>query len=249
MDAQMYQQMMELQDKHWWFVARRLIIEQVIQTLKLPESAEIFEVGCGTGGNLEMLARYGEVYGMELDETARLFASDFKLGDIQPGCLPDDIPFPDKTFDLIVLLDVLEHLEDDTASLQALSQKLKPSGWLLITVPAYPWLWTRQDELLHHKRRYLRRNLQQVVGGASYRVHFSSYFNFFLFPLITGGRLLLTLLNKNEDELVMPPDRMNQLLTNVFAFERYLIPRLFFPFGVSIMLLAQRNELDPIAQI
>ena len=196
-----------------------------------------------------MLARYGEVYGMELDETARLFASDFKLGDIQPGCLPDDIPFPDKTFDLIVLLDVLEHLEDDTASLQALSQKLKPSGWLLITVPAYPWLWTRQDELLHHKRRYLRRNLQQVVGGASYRVHFSSYFNFFLFPLITGGRLLLTLLNKNEDELVMPPDRMNQLLTNVFAFERYLIPRLFFPFGVSIMLLAQRNELDPIAQI
>ncbi|MEQ9672700.1 class I SAM-dependent methyltransferase [Coleofasciculus sp. G2-EDA-02] len=241
MDAQMYQQMMELQDKHWWFVARRLIIEQVIQTLKLPESAEIFEVGCGTGGNLEMLARYGEVYGMELDETARLFASDLKLGEIQPGCLPDDIPFPDKTFDLIVLLDVLEHLEDDTGSLQALSKKLKPSGWLLITVPAYPWLWTRQDELLHHKRRYLRRNLQQVVRCAGYCLHFSSYFNFFLFPLITGGRLLLTLFNKNEDELVMPPTLMNKLLINVFAFERHLIRRLFLPFGVSIMLLAQRN--------
>lgn len=76
------------------------------------------------------------------------FASDLQLGQVQPGCLPEDIPFPDRKFDLIVLLDVLEHLEEDTASLQALATKLKASGWLLVTVPAYAWLWSKQDELL-----------------------------------------------------------------------------------------------------
>ena len=136
MDAQMYQTMMALEEKYWWFVARRSILEKVIKQLTLPESAEIFEAGCGTGGNLAMLARHGKVYGMELNDTARIYASKLQLAQIQPGCLPNEIPFPDKQFDLIVLLDVLEHVEEDAKSLQALTNKLKPSGWLLITVPA-----------------------------------------------------------------------------------------------------------------
>lgn len=243
MDSQKYQQMMEVEDKHWWFVGRRSLLEQMINKLTLPENAEIFEAGCGTGGNLAMLARHGKVYGMELNETARLFASDLKQGEIQPGCLPDDIPFPDRQFDLIVLLDVLEHLNEDTASLKALSTKLKPSGWLLITVPAFSWMWTRQDDLLHHKRRYVRGNLHQVVSSAGYNVSYVNYFNFFLFPLIAGIRILLKLFNQETNETAMPPQFINQILTSLFAFESHLIGRLSLPFGVSLLLLAQRNQL------
>lgn len=241
MDAQIYQQMMEVEDKHWWFVARRSILEQVINKLKLPEDAEIFEAGCGTGGNLAMLARHGKVHAMELDETARLVASDLRQGEIQPGRLPDDIPFPEQQFDLILLLDVLEHLDEDAASLQALSTKLKPSGWLLITVPAFPWMWTKQDDLLHHKRRYVLRNLHQIVSAAGYNVSFANYFNFFLFPLIAGIRLLLGFLNRGGNETTMPPKLINQILTSLFAFESHLIGRLSLPFGVSLLLLAQKD--------
>lgn len=242
MDTQMYQKMIDLEQKYWWFVARRSILEQAIKTLTLPESAEIFEAGCGTGGNLEMLARYGKVYGMELNDTARDFAINLQLAEIQPGCLPNEIPFPDQQFDLIVLLDVLEHIEEDAASLQALAAKLKPSGWLLITVPAYRWMWSKQDELLHHKRRYVLKDLNEVVLGAGYHVHFISYFNSILFPLIAGARLLLNVLGKGGNELIMPPQPINQILTTLFAFERHVITRLFLPFGVSLLLLAQRND-------
>ncbi|MCM0588930.1 MAG: class I SAM-dependent methyltransferase [Gloeotrichia echinulata DVL01] len=248
MESQMYQEMMEVEDKHWWFVARRSIIEQVIRKLNLPADAEIFEAGCGTGGNLAMLSHHGRVYGMELDETARTFASDLKIGEIEPGFLPDNIPFPDKNFDLILLLDVLEHLEQDTASLEALSAKLKPSGWLLITVPAYPWLWSRHDDLLHHKRRYLLNNLRQIVGNAGYNINFASYFNFVLFPLIAMVLLLQKVFNKGGKEQNIPPKLINQILTFLFGSERYLIGRLSLPFGVSLLLLAQRNKLAQLLE-
>jgi SAM-dependent methyltransferase len=243
MESQMYQEMMEVEDKHWWFVARRSIIEQVIKKLNLPANAEIFEAGCGTGGNLAMLSHHGKVYGMELDETAQNFANDLKIGEIQPGFLPNNIPFPEQKFDLIVLLDVLEHLEEDTASLQALSAKLKPSGWLLITVPAYPWLWSKHDELLHHQRRYLLNNLRQIVGSADYNINFASYFNSVLFPVIAVALLLQKLFNKGGNEQNIPPKLINQILTFLFGIERYLIGRLSIPFGVSILLLAQKNEI------
>ena len=245
MDPQIYQKMMAMEETHWWFVARRKILDQAIDKLTLPESAEIFEAGCGTGGNLGMLARHGQVYAMELDETARLFASDRKLAEVRSGCLPDKIPFADRQFDLIVLLDVLEHVEEDSASLQALARKLKPSGWLLVTVPAYAWLWSKQDELLHHKRRYLLRNLHQLVISAGYDVHFVSYFNSVLFPLIAAIRIVQGLFDKGGNEVTMPPDFINKILIFLFAAERHAIGRFFLiPFGVSIMVLAQRKELD-----
>lgn len=251
MDSQMYEQMMAVEDKHWWFVARRSIVEQVISKLNLSADAEIFEAGCGTGGNLAMLSRHGRVSAMELNEIARTFASKLEIGEIQPGFLPDDIPFADKNFDLIVLLDVLEHVEEDSASLQALFAKLKPSGWLLITVPAYPWLWSKHDDLLHHKRRYILHNLQQIVANAGYHINFVSYFNFVLFPLIAGVRLVQGLFHQGGNEQSMPPKLVNQILTCLFGMERHFVGRLPLPFGVSLLLLAQRNELvqEPIASL
>lgn len=167
MDPKLYQQMAALEDKHWWFVARRKILDKVIAQLNLPDKAEIFEAGCGSGGNLAMLARHGQVYAMELDDVARSFALRRQLAKISSGRLPDDIPYEERSFDLIVLLDVLEHLDEDAATLLALRSQLKSEGWLLITVPAYAFLWSQHDVSNHHKRRYVMRQLQTLVTRSS----------------------------------------------------------------------------------
>lgn len=240
MEPKIYKKMADLEDSHWWFVARRRIIDTLITNLVLPDNAAIFEAGCGTGGNLAMLAGHGQVYAMELDEAARRFACDLGVGKILPGRLPDDIPFEDQSFDLIVLLDVLEHLDKDTASLQALYSRLKPGGWLLVTVPANPWMWSQHDESHHHKRRYVLRGLRHVVRSAGYTVRYVSYFNTLLFPLIAGVRILQNCLGSGQkDNLTMPSKQVNQVLTFLFASERYLMGRVPLPFGVSLLLLAQ----------
>lgn len=243
MEPQLYLQFSALEDEHWWFVARRIILNRAISKLALPEDAEILEAGCGTGGNLPMLRRHGRVYAMELNEVARSLASDRGLAKIQPGRLPDDIPFASRSFDLIVLLDVLEHLDEDVASLRALRSRLKPDGWLLVTVPAYAFLWSQHDVANHHKRRYVMRGLRRVVKRAGYDVRYVSYFNTVLFPLVAGIRLLQNWFGggKGED-LTMPSKLVNRVLTALFASERFLIGRFSLPFGVSLLLLAKKVE-------
>jgi SAM-dependent methyltransferase len=243
MDKDFYLQYASVEDKHWWFVGRRLIIEQAICKLNLPKNAQIMEVGCGTGGNLRMLARHGQVSAMELNETACKIANEREVIPVKLGGLPDKIPFSNE-YDIILILDVLEHLDDDLAALLALHSKLKPGGWLLVTVPAYQFLWSQHDEINHHKRRYVLKNLQQVVIKAGYTVHYSTYFNFFLFPIVAGVRWLRKLLRiesnsiENSD-LHLPPKHINKFLSLLFASERHLM-NLNLPFGVSILLLARK---------
>lgn len=241
MDPKLYLQIAKTEDVHWWFVARRIILDKLIAKLPLAEGSDILEAGCGTGGNLAMLARYGQVYAMELDAIARRFASSRAIGSVQPGHLPDDIPFADKQFDLVVLLDVLEHLAQDSAALKALRLRLKPGGWLLVTVPANQWMWSRHDEFNHHQRRYAMRELRRVTRNAGFEVCYISYFNVVLFPLIAGIRLLQNWFGQEvqESDIKMPSGRVNQILTALFASERYLIGQVSIPFGVSLVLLAQ----------
>ncbi|BAY18696.1 hypothetical protein NIES21_45480 [Anabaenopsis circularis NIES-21] len=244
MDKNFYLQYAAVEDQHWWFVGRRRIVEALIRQLKLPKHAKILEAGCATGGNLSMLARYGEVAAMELDETACLLANERRVTTVQQGSLPDKIPFTSQ-YDLIVILDVLEHIDDDLAALEALSSRLNPNSWLLITVPAYQFLWSYHDEINHHKRRYTLKKLQRVVKQAGYTVCYGSYFNTWLFPLVAGIRLLKNLLklDKKADassDLNLPAKPINKFLTFLFASERYLINRVSLPFGVSVVLTAQK---------
>jgi SAM-dependent methyltransferase len=245
MDKKFYLQYAKFEDKHWWFVGRRQIINHTIDKLNLPKNSEILEVGCGTGGNLNMLARHGRVLAMELDEIACTFANKRQVTPVKLGSLPDKIPFSGE-YDLIAILDVMEHLDDDLAALKALHSKLKPGGWLLVTVPAYQFLWSHHDEINQHKRRYLLKGLKQVVKNAGYTVHHCSYFNLLLFPVVAFVRCLKNLLRIDKDsqissDLTLPPKPINQLLTFLFALERHLINRVSLPFGVSILLVAQKT--------
>jgi len=244
MEKDFYLQYASVEDKHWWFVARRQIIAQVILRLNLPKNAQILEAGCGTGGNLQMLSRHGQVAAMELDEIACQLANQRRVTHVKRGSLPDDIPFTSQ-YDLILILDVIEHLDDDLSALKALYHKLKPGGYLLVTVPAYQFLWSEHDEINHHKRRYQFKHLKQVVKTAGYQVVYGSYFNTFLFPLVIIIRFVGRLLpkqNKNQlsSDLVLPSKPVNQFFKWLFASERHLINRLYLPFGVSVLLLARK---------
>ena len=241
MDARIYAEMATVEERHWWFAARRKILDKLISALPLPAEAQILEAGCGTGGNLAMLARHGRVYGMEANAQALELAAAKSVGQIALGRLPAQVPFVGQTFDLIALLDVLEHLDDDAAALRALRARLKPGGWMLITVPAYPFLWSRHDELHHHKRRYVARDLRAVIEAAGCRVRYLSYFNTWLFPLIAAARLA-RVGSGHSGDLSMPNKFANALLTQIFASERLLLGHVTLPFGVSLLALARNPD-------
>ncbi|MCK5524717.1 MAG: class I SAM-dependent methyltransferase [Thiomargarita sp.] len=241
MEPSLYPQMAALEKKHWWFSARRTIIEHLLKKLNLPAQAKIFEAGCGTGGNLSLLSQYGQVYAMELNDTAREFARQNTEAKIWAGSLPDEIPFEKEQFDLIVLFDVLEHLEKDSQALESLRTYLKPSGYLFITVPALPLLWSEHDERHHHYRRYLKKELRQLVKNAGFKVTLASYFNCLLFPMVLAARYLHRFSKKTHDDLTLPAPWLNGLLKTIFASERYLLNVMSLPIGVSLILLARKS--------
>lgn len=254
MEKDFYLQYAAVENKHWWFLGRRKIVEKVIQQLKLPVNAEIIEAGCGTGGNLAMLSRYGNLSAMEIEEIACQIANDRKITTVRKGCLPDDIPFKGK-YDLIVILDVLEHIGDDITALEALYSFLKPGGHLLITVPAFQFLWSRHDEINHHYRRYVKKTLQRVVIKAGYKLNYTRYFNFFLFPIVAiirGFKKLLKIDDSNVNisgDLKIPAKPINKFLTYLFASERHLITWFNMPVGVSLLLLAHKPTQNSINEL
>ena len=240
MDADLFPKMAHLEDRHWWWLGRRAIARALIKSMRLPPRAEIFEAGCGTGGNLALLSEFGHVRAMELDDSARAFALARGPRDIQSGKLPGPIPFGHDPFDLIVLMDVLEHLEHDGASLKALRERCKPGGKIYVTVPALPFLWSRHDVTHHHFRRYTRNALRAVAEASGWRVNFISYYNAWLFPPVAAVRLAQRAFNSTADDFNIPFNPLNWTLAKIFASEKYFLKMgLRFPLGISLVMLAE----------
>jgi SAM-dependent methyltransferase len=241
MDRQIYNRMREIERAHWWFAARREIIADQLEALKLPADARILEVGCGTGGNLEMLGRFGQVSAVEPDEESIRYAGERTAVKVLPGFLPDGLPSFEEQFDLVAAFDVIEHVNDDGASVQALANLLRPGGRFIATVPAYQWMWSRHDELHHHKRRYGLQAFRRLFDDAGLRVRKATHFNALLFPLIGGVRIAKNLarIDNGEDD-AMPSALVNGMLHRLFGSEKGILRHADLPFGVSILLIAER---------
>jgi SAM-dependent methyltransferase len=244
MDPALYPRMAGVEDEHWWFASRRAICAHMLDRMALPEGAAILEPGCGTGGNFAMLARRGRLYAMDADESALRFAASRGLAQLARGSLPGDIPFGDLRFDLVVMTDVLEHLDDDDASLAALRARLKPGGSLLMTVPAMRWLWSDHDATHHHRRRYQAGELRARVADAGFRIDYLSHYNFILFPAIAAVRLMGRMRSggngaSGRHDLAMPPRAINSILLRLFSSERHVVGAIRVPVGVSLIVLAR----------
>lgn len=243
MDARIYLEMKQVEDRHWWFVGRRRIVSAVLSSLvraSRPDSLRILDAGCGTGGNLAMLAGFGMVTGLEYEPLAAQLARSRGPWPVVQGALPHDVPLPARHFDLIVMTDVLEHIDDDAGALRAVAGLLGPDGSLVLTVPAFPFLWSRHDQQHHHKRRYTATTLRAVFAATDLEIVKLSYFNFWLFPLIAMARLL----GRNQAEcaevsLRVPPAPINRALAALFGGERWLLRWAGLPFGVSLLAVAR----------
>lgn len=246
MEREQYHLMAENEETHWWYVARRNILRNTLTRLQMSATQNVLEVGCGTGGNLQLLSEFGNLHACEMNETALKIARNRGIIIPERGCLPDALPFPDKKFDLICLFDVLEHVPDDKESLHVLRSRVSDDGYLVLTVPAYMWLWSYHDVSHHHKRRYLLRSLVSLLSDTGFDVVNASYFNTFLFPIIAGMRLLKRAFHLPDgDDEKIPAKLTNALLAKIFESERMLVPRFRLPFGVSILVVAKPRRLAP----
>jgi SAM-dependent methyltransferase len=245
MQAEIYDQIQAIEQTHWWYIARRKIIfDWVLQTLANYPSPKILDIGCGTGFNVEYLqARgYKQVVGLDFSMDALGFCQSRNL-----TCLvcsdATHPPFGPVSFDMIMALDLIEHLADDTQALQHLTRILKPGGTLIIFTPAFKFLWGLQDEVGHHYRRYTAGELRHKLIEAGLNITKLTYTNTFLFPLIWAGRTALQLSShtiQGTSENDLHPGWSNHLLQTIFAAERPLMKHINFPWGVSLLCIAQK---------
>ncbi|MDE0878261.1 MAG: class I SAM-dependent methyltransferase [Sphingomonas bacterium] len=239
MDRIVYDRMAAHDSTHWWYRARRDILADYLTRYGgLPSDARILEIGCGTGHNLPMLARFGSVEAIEIDPAARTIASERLGRPVGDAPLPQLPGIERGAYDLVAVLDVVEHIEDDVAALGAMKSLLKPGGKILIAVPAHQWLWSAHDVVNHHHRRYSKATLRKAIVDAGLKPSKLSYFNSLLFPLAAAARIAGRMTGRDDSDDSPPAKPLNTLFEKVFGLERYLVGRVPMTPGVSIVTLA-----------
>lgn len=242
MNRTVYDDVARVQDTHWWFVGRRSVIRSLLTSLRLPTTPRILEISASAGANLQLLSDFGTVVACEADDAARATCT-MRGWNAIAGYLPNGFSGIDDRFDLICLFDVLEHVADDMASIAALRRLLAPKGKLIITCPAYAWLYGKYDKALGHYRRYTATELRRLVVSNGLSVERAGYFNAFLFPATLLGRLAdSTGLPARRSGLKLPPGPLNCLLEKTFSSEAIVTRHALFPFGTTAVVCASLGE-------
>lgn len=253
MDPQAFRQFAELESRHWWFQGRRgcyvPLLESVLRRdlQRAPRDLDVVDVGCGVGGFLGPLQRFGRVIGIEIDEPSIAWCR----GRGHAATLvarSDALPLPRASQDLLTLWDVLEHTPDDGAVLAELRSVLRPGGHLALSLPAYPWLYANNDRVAHHFRRYTRREIVAKLRAAGFDVRKASYVNVALSPLIIPAVLAIRTVERvfripaggRTNLSVSPPRPVNALLAALFAGEQRVLRHVDAPFGHSLFAVARR---------
>lgn len=243
MELQEYRTMFELENHYWWFVARRDLVAQIVrEEASKSQHAKIFDVGCGTGANLTTLRNYGESYGIDMQREAILYCRERGINDLAISRI-EQIPYLSESFDVITALDVLEHIDDDLKGMEELYRICKPGGMLLVTVPAYGFLWSEHDEALHHRRRYAAHELRNKLSLLGFQIERCSYFITFLFFPILLIRIMNGIFKKSthpQTSHISLPEIFNKMLIWLLAFEAWLFKFINLPFGVSIVCTARK---------
>lgn len=250
MEQEVYHLFSEIQATHWWFVARRRILADVLQRyLRDKKPQRIAEIGCGTGAMLPLLAQFGEVWGLDNSPEAVALCAQKKLSHVY---LDNDPAWRQTQFQGMAFFDVIEHVPDDAAFMKNYLAQIEPGGWVIITVPAFMFLWSEHDVLNRHYRRYHAAQLRRTIAAAGLQLERISYFNTLLFPAIALVRLAtkavraLTRRDHGNGHAALRTDFernvsfLNQPLQTLFACERFALRHFSFPFGTSLLALARK---------
>ena len=239
MDRTVYDAMAALDQRHWWYRARRHVIAALIRRLAAPApGGEVLEIGCGTGHNLSMLAEFGSVSALEVDPEARSVAEKRLGKPILSAPLPELNGVPRSHFGLVGAFDVIEHIEDDASAVAAIAGCLKPGGKFVATVPAHQWMWSAHDVVNHHHRRYSKKQFRSLFEASPLKLERIGYLNSLLFPVAVGERMASKLRGKDDSDLSLPPAPLNTALEKAFAAERHLIGKVPLPPGLSLFAVA-----------
>lgn len=260
MQQHTYAIMDRVEDRHWWFVGRRAILESFLRqivdsiasvshTAAGKEDADksgdqspirILDVGCGTGANLEMLSEFGAAEGVDVSDEALEFCRQKGLR-VQKG-LAEKLPFDDETFEITTALDVVEHLDDDIAGLRELNRVTKTGGAALVFVPAFMWLWGVQDDVSNHRIRYDRGQIIDRLRKAGFEIERATYANITFFAPILAGRLLMRMTGiRPASENNVNISALNGIFGKIFSAERFWLKHRNLPFGVSIVVVARKT--------
>ena len=245
MDPVAYDSVHELEESHWFFVARRRILSRLFDELMDgSHRPRILDVGCGTGGTMGLLEQYGDVTGVDISPRAVEYCRGQGRSRL---CLADgaELPFAESSFDLVTALDLLEHLEHEPVGLREMWRVLKEDGLLVVVVPAYMFLWSDFDRFAGHYRRYTKEDLQRRVEEAAFEVVKLSYFNTLLFPVVWVVRAAKNLMGARKpagSDLDLSARGLNGLLAQIFSLESGLIARGSLPFGVSLLCVATKES-------
>jgi SAM-dependent methyltransferase len=238
-----YAEMYKLESFYWWFVARRQLLESLVESIACDfKKATILDVGCGTGINYSVLAKHGDTFSTDASEEALAFSKSRGTDGLARSDL-ELLPFANSTFDIVTALDVLEHVDDDLKALDEILRVTAKRGVLVITVPAYGFLWSEHDEALHHRRRYAASELRNKLTNAGFEVERISYYITLLFFPILLMRFIQSVTKKSiqaKTSHIVLPGWLNSLLVGILGFERLLLRWINLPFGVSIVCLARK---------
>lgn len=242
MESTVYAVEAQIEESHWWFKGRRRLFADTLDHAHIAREAEVLDIGSSTGTNLRLLKSLGfsRVTGLDQSEEAIRYCAEKGLGEVRRGdaCA---LPFPDKSFDLVLATDIIEHVEDDEQALREIARVLKPGGRVLLSVPAFPSLWGLQDRVAQHKRRYLSPVLRALVEQSGLEVRDWFYFNYLLFaPIWLSRRLIDALGIKLKSEGEINTRFLNNVLAAIFLCDILTAPRLRPPFGVSILMVATK---------
>jgi SAM-dependent methyltransferase len=246
MREELYTEIFNMEQQHWWFSARHQIILHLLERY-LPATsgrpAKIADLGCGCGMMLQRLSEKYDPLGLDGSRHAVEFALHRGVK-AKLGALPGDVPLSRESYDAVLLLDVLEHVKDDEASVAVGASLLKPGGILICTVPAHMWLWTKRDEHHHHFRRYSRREFRALFDQPYLRLELLSHLNAILFAPAAAWRLLAKVFARDSvTDLSLPP--FNSALRSIFAFERWMLGKVPMPIGLSFISIARKAENSP----
>lgn len=245
MDSKYYLEYYELERNHWWFKAREEIIETQLKKIAEGKSLNILNVGTATGRGSEMLAKYGKVTSLEFDPDCVKFLREHVKLEVEEGSVVA-LPYHDNSFDLVCAFDVIEHVEDDRKAADEIKRVCKSGGYIFCTVPAYQFLWSRHDDVNHHKRRYTASSFSRLFADT--QKVFASYFNSVLFIPISLFRIFSRLVSTEKiregsgsDFSLKGNSMANGFFYSIFRMENALLKRkIRLPFGVSYLLLTKK---------